>query len=589
MNNILASIKDWGWENWAVIVAYLIFTTVMGELLKGKQSTIKDLFLGGKRLPWWAVSGSIIATEISAVTFIIAPMIVFKIGGNFSYLQLAIGTILARFIIGYLIVPAYYKRDIFSPYQYMGMRLGPRVDRVTSLIFFAGAILGQGVRVYVTAIVLQTVLGIDLGLSIAIIGIFSILWTLIGGITTVIWTDVIQFVVFIIGAVAALFFAAKGVPDGLAGIIEAGKEANKFEMWDFSFNLKTNYTLWTAIFGSTILTMASHGTDQMMAQRMFCCKDEGDARKAIVWSSTSQIITILMMVVGVSLFAYYQQNPMSPEHQALLTDDPKNIFPIFIRFVMPKYLSGLIIASVFAAAISSLDSTLAALSQSSITTFYKPYINSKGSEQHYMFASKCFIVFWGVALSVMAYYCDSIAGNFKNIIDMALGMTSYTYGALLGCLLLALLPFQRDDRGLIWAIPLSISFVVGMSWHNTTVNSLILIVLVCMVIAGFVYLPKKEWWKNIPLWVMIGIILVINNVHYLSVENVSFLDADKCMPLFNSKVAFEDLSPIKWAWPWNFPSGCLITIFFGWFLGRPKKRTAEFEYEYDEDGVLAKN
>ncbi len=617
LEKLIHEINIWGWQNWAVVIFYLALTTVVGELLKGKQATIRDLFLGGRKLPWWAVSASIIATELSAVTFLIVPVLVFKPGGNFKYLQLAIGTIIARFIIGYLFVPAYYKKEIYSPYQYMGMRLGPRVDRLTSIIFFVGAILAQGVRVYVTAMVLNVVLHINYTVSIILIAIFSITWTIMGGITTVIWTDFVQFFIFAIGGVVALIFAAKGIDGGFTSIFSEAAADGKFTLLDFSISPKKAYTIWCGIFGTTFLTLASHGTDQMIAQRMFCCKNEKEARKAIIWSCASQIMTILMLFVGAALYVFFKHHPLTGDWLNIYQKDPKTIFPIFIVKYLPMGISGLLIAGVFAAAISSLDSTLAAMAQTTISAFYKPFIKPQASHKHYVNVSRFFIIFWGIALSLMAFACIRLEKHFPDLVQLALAMTSYTYGALLGCLFLALFPIDVDDRGLIWAVPLSILFVLGMSWHNMVMNSIIFIALIIEVILGFIHLRGKEFWKNISIWIIVVIIFLINN-HYTIHESIlqngkeiagKLLSGGIYIPIISdlldlitngksSLVSFIDLENLKssgkiyeffeWAWPWNFPAGCAITFFLGWFLGRKKTRNKEFEYEYDENGILKK-
>ena len=206
-----------GWIDWGVVGAYFVVTTLIGGALAGKQATLRDFFLGGRRLPWYAVSGSIIATEISALTFISVPFVVFAPGGNFTYLQLGVfGSVLARIIVGYLVIPAYYQREIYSPYDYMGHQLGSAVRSMATVLFTLGGMLGQSARVYLTAVVLRVVLHQELGAlaqatgvseltwAVLAIGAVSIGWTLMGGISTVIWTDVILFLVFLTGAGVAL-------------------------------------------------------------------------------------------------------------------------------------------------------------------------------------------------------------------------------------------------------------------------------------------------------------------------------------------------------------------------------------------------
>ena len=547
---------DWSIINWIVIAAYLVGTTIIGERLKGQQATIKDFFLGGHRLHWMAVCGSIIATEVSAVTFIIVPMIVFAPKGNFTYLQLAIGTILARFIIGIFFVPEFYRKEIYSPYQYMGNKLGPRVNYLTSLIFFIGAILGQSIRVYVTALVIKVVLGTSIPVSIAIIGMFSILWTFIGGITTVIWTDVVQFIVFLFGAAIALYYISQGVDGGIWQVFSQSAQAGKFEILNLSFSPTEAYTLWCGLFATVFLTLASHGTDQMMAQRMFCCKNARDASKAIIWSSVSQIVTILMLVVGAGLFVYYQAHPVTGKWAGIMANDAKYVFPIFIYTVLPVGISGLLIAAILAAAISSLDSTLAALSQTFISSFYKPFIRREASEKHYMVASKIMIVLWGVVLCLMALAAEYLEKFFPDLVQLALAMTSYTYGALLGTFLLALLPLNRDDRGLIWAIPYSVLITFSLSWHQVVPRYFVMVALACILVYSFYYLPRSE--------------RAASNSFLTMAFKLALILVGAALILFVGNYQPDGKSFIKLAWPWNFPIGAVITLLYGYCLGRPK-------------------
>jgi len=398
------------WD-WGVIVVYLAFTTVLGGLLAGKQASMKDFFLGGRRLPWPAVCGSIIATELSAATFLIAPAIVFAQGGDMTYIQLAFGTILARFVIGYFFVPVYYKREIYSPYEYMGHQLGTRVKYITSGLFMIGGILAQGARVYIAAKALQVITGTDTATSIIIIGAVSIGWTIMGGITTVIWTDAIQCLLFTLGAIAAVVFAATTLDGGISTIISEALAAGKFRTINLSMNPKEAYTLWCGLIGFGVLTLASHGTDQLNVQRMFTCRSAGDARKAIIFSGFSQVLTYLLLFVGAAVYVYYQHFPLSGAEQVVVDDDSMKIFAIYIVDVMPPALSGLLMAAIFATAISTLDSLLAALSQSTISLLYKPYLKPEASDRHYVRASRVIVVIWGVLLTAFAISCDTIAST----------------------------------------------------------------------------------------------------------------------------------------------------------------------------------
>ncbi|UCD27764.1 MAG: hypothetical protein JSV03_11745 [Planctomycetota bacterium] len=490
------------WVDWAVVFGYLIFTTLLGGALAGKQATIRDFFLGGRKLPWYAVSGSIIATEISAVTFVGVPAIVFGAGGNFTYLQLGLfGSILARIIIGYIFVPAYYRREIYSPYDYMANELGNRVRTVTTCLFTLGSMLAQGARVYLTALITDLIIGQPLfgtlaeytgtdtmTWSIFLIGFVAVVWTLMGGITTVIWTDVILFLVFFFGAFTALGFVIARLPgdmwESIRYMFAVGYEAKdggiwgKFTFFDWDISPTKQFTMWTAAIASTWAGLGSYGTDQLMTQRMFCCKGSRQARIAIISSSAGQIITTTMLFVGVGLYAFYCTWPLTGETAELVNRKIDRIFPIFIIQELPWGITGLLIAAIFAAAISSLDSILAALSQTTMTAFYLPWRNRYRSRHHdnavnpdledkkVVFISRIFVVFWALVLCFMAHVADAASGKFPEILNLALSMAGYTVGALLAGFMLAFFRLNIDDRGFVWSAPLSVFVVFAIVWHD---------------------------------------------------------------------------------------------------------------------------
>jgi Na+/proline symporter len=210
------------WD-WAIVGAYILGTTLVGHHLKGKQHTTRDFFLGGRNLPWYAVSASTIATTISAITFIGVPALVYATDGNFVYLQLALGGVIARILVARFLVPLYYEKEFYRPYEYMTDRLGPVVGRITAGLFFLGGILGQGVRVYATALVLELITGWSLIESIVLIATFAVLWTWMGGIAAVIWTDFVQFFILIAGGIAALVFVTDALPEQWTTLLEVGQ------------------------------------------------------------------------------------------------------------------------------------------------------------------------------------------------------------------------------------------------------------------------------------------------------------------------------------------------------------------------------
>ncbi len=537
------------WD-WLVIAGYLVLTTVLGGLLAGRQASMKDFFLGGRKLPWPAVCGSIIATELSAATFLIAPALVFSRGGDMTYIQLALGTILARIVIGYFFIPVYYEREIYSPYEYMGNQLGPRVRNLTTGLFMIGGILAQGARVYIAAKALQVITGTDTTTSIIIIGAVSIGWTIMGGITTVIWTDAIQFVLFTVGAVAALAFASATVDGGPAALVSEAYHAGKLKAINLNFNAREAYTLWCGLIGFSFLTLASHGTDQLMVQRMFTCKSRDHARKAVIWSGLSQVLTYLLLFVGAAVFIYYQHIPLTGPEQVVIDDDSMKVFAVYIVDVMPPVLSGLLMAAIFATAISTLDSLLAALSQSTISVLYKPWLKPQASERHYVRASRVIVVIWGVLLTAFAIYCDVLARSYADLIQFALAMAAYTYGALLGTFLLAFLPTRRDDLGLMWGVPLSMLTVFALNWHQTVPQWIVLIAGVVLLVQAFRHLRQQP--AKI-LYVGLTVILVM----MVSMAVIG-------------RTPDGQPAHVTLAWPWHFPIGTAVTFCLGILVGNRK-------------------
>ena len=502
------------WIDWVVLFAYLALTTWIGHRLRGSQATMKDFFLAGRSLPWPAVTGSIVATEISAITFVGVPGMVFAAGGDFTYLQWGIGSIMARFIVGIWFVKVFYERGIFSPYDYMQSRLGAGARTLTTWLFFLGSILGQSVRLLVTALILWTVTGLPFEWCIAVIGVFAIIWTLMGGMTTVIWTDVIQFFVFIGGGLTALGVMIYQIDGGFAEILRSAGDAGKLRLLDLSTNPDVQFTLWVGLLAMPFQNLAAFGTDQLNAQRMFCCRSASDASKAIIASSISLLVTVLMLLVGAALFVYYIQHPPSALEAAQFAKDPDSVFPVWITTVLPPGLTGLILAGAFAAAISSLDSALAALSQTTLSLVHAKNGIENTDQQKLVRQSRVCVVLWGLALIAVAIGLQAVRGEI-NLLSLAFGMVTYTYGPMLGAFLLALSPIRRDIRGVLIGSALSILLV---------------------------------------LWVRPDLYNILAAFQVLTPEQAAAL-----RPKFN--------------FAWLYPITCLITLACGILLGR--KRSAE--------------
>ncbi len=639
-DTLLASLSSqFSWIDWTVVIGYLALTSYLGTRLAGRQASMRDFFLGGRKLPWYAVSGSIVATEISALTFVSVPWVVFNTGieGNLKYLQLGlIGSFLARVIVGYVLVPAYYKREIYSPYDYMGNQLGGGTRSMTTILFSLGGILGQSARVYLTAEVVNVVLrdqlgwltanvGLnDLAWSLIFIGVVSVTWTLIGGITTVIWTDVILFLVFLLGAFVALATVATSLNGGVTEMIRIGWDAKesgpwgKFTFFDFSLSPLRQYTIWTAAIASTWGGLGAYGTDQLLAQRMFCCANQKSARWAIIASTIGQLVTLSVMLVGIGLYAYYKQplpadapaeiltQPAHPDFPSLhgeayelFRQSGDRIFPIFILERIPPGVKGLIIAAIFAAAISSLMGILTALSQVVMSAFYNPlrerYLRSKGlavslsvnieglSEQHEptaedrrsVLVGRLLVLFWGVVLCFMAYLAADVREHYKSILDLGLAMVGYTGGALLAGFALSFLPLNIDSRGYMYSGPLSVFAVFAAVWHQPWTAY------VCWTGAVIIFLvwiwhliseaasaceveDDRERWRRVTTLVVRDwpqtLILVAGLALMLWLNAYGYWPgplAEDGQPTFRTI-----------AWPWYSPLGSSIAFIWGYLLAR---------------------
>ena len=454
--------------DWGVVAFYMILTTWLGHKLSGKQSSIKDFFLGGRTLPWWSVSGSMIATEISALTFIGVPGIVYAMEGNWTYLQWGLGSLVARFAVAYWLVPLFYEKEIYSPYDFMGNRLGEGARRLVTVLFSLGSVLGQSVRVLVTAIILQVVTGLDAPICILAIGSIAVLWTFMGGMQTVIWTDVIQFGLFIFGGLLALFLLVNDL--GWGQIVELnqievdGKPADKLQWLDFTTPFQDpslRYTMWVALIAMPFQNFTAFGVDQLNTQRMFCCGSVKEARKAMCWSGISLFITLLMLAVGAGLFAWYQvYEPTGAIAESF--EKSNNVFPTWITMEVPVGLSGLILAGAFAAAISSLDSILAALSQTSLSIIFgREKLEEEGKGVEMVRISRIAVCIWGIILTLagLVLWVVYEKNPDSDLIGLAFGMVAYTYGPLLGVLLAAIIPFRSHIIGLLVGTTLSVLLV----------------------------------------------------------------------------------------------------------------------------------
>ena len=423
------------WLDFGVIVAYLVGITWFGARFRGSQNSLKDYFLGGRRAPWWAISLSIVSAETSTLTVIGTPSLSFT--GNFGFLQLVFGYLLARIVIATLFLPAYFRGEMFTAYELMRIRFGTRIRRLTAGTFLILRALAEGVRVFAISIVISVVLGTGEMASIAAILLLTLLYTYEGGMTAVIWTDVVQMTLYVIGAVASLYLVLQEIPGGWGHVVATAAPLGKLQVFDFRIGplpefFTRTYSFWAGIIGGCFLTTASHGTEQLLVQRLLAAKDERQSRAALLSSWVVIFVQFaLFLIVGVCLFTLYKDNGWTPP---AVTD---SIYPRYIWERLPAGLSGLLIAAILAAAMSNLSAALNSLASTTVMDFLRPLGggSQSGDESVWLKRARLATVAWGVILAGVAL----LARNWGGVLQAGLSIASIIYGSLLGVFLLGLL------------------------------------------------------------------------------------------------------------------------------------------------------
>ncbi|RPJ81383.1 MAG: hypothetical protein EHM13_10515, partial [Acidobacteria bacterium] len=382
--------------DYIVLAVYLVGVTVFGTLFRRTQRTTKDYFLGTRNTHWFVISLSIVATETSSLTLIGVPAIAYtvyarpELGGSLTYLQVVLGYIVARVIIAFLFIPAYFQGEMLTAYELLRRRFGTRAKHFAASLFVVTRAFADGVRVFAASLVAAAVIGSSIPnfpdlwfWSVVIVGALTLVYTFEGGVAAVIWTDLIQLVVYIGGSLLAAWKLLELVPGGWATVAAHAAEADKFQVFSFSWDLSLPFTFWAGLIGGTFLTMASHGTDQLMVQRLLTCKNKRDSQKALIASGFIVFFQFLLfLLVGVMLYAYYQHAP-APN---LTTND--EVFPAFIVAHLPNGLAGLMIAAVFAAAMSTMSGSLNSLASTTVFDFYKPLVRRPIADARLMTISR---------------------------------------------------------------------------------------------------------------------------------------------------------------------------------------------------------
>ncbi len=423
--------------DWFVVTLYLLGVVAFGTWIGRGQKSTRDYFLGSRNIPWWGVGMAIVATETSALTFIGVPAMAFA--GNLAFIQIIIGYVLARIVLAVVMVPHYFRGEVYSPYELFANAFGAPARRMAAGLFLLAGTLAAGVRVYVTCIPVQLIFGLReeqiLWAILLFVGL-SLIYTYLGGVKAVIWTDAVQFGLFVLGGAFTLFWVPHLLEGGWREAWHAAAAGGKLEWFNGRFSWSAPFNIWMGVVGATFQVLSSHGADQLIVQRVLTCGGVREGRKALLLSAVIIFPLMLMFLgVGVMLWVYYQAHPGFPipvpeARPGFPKDD--YVFPIFIITALPPVLRGLLIVAILSAAMSSVSAALAALASVSTMDFVKPLLRRERDAQWFLRFSRGSTLFWAAWLVVVALLTRQVT----SVLNAAFALNGLTSGALLGGLML---------------------------------------------------------------------------------------------------------------------------------------------------------
>ncbi len=444
------------WFDYLILAAYLVAITAFGSYFARFQKTTRDYFLTDRSIPWWAVCFTIVATETSTLTFIGVPAASFA--GDMRFLQLVLGYIVGRLLVAVLFVPAYFAGDLVTSYELLQRRFGTRVKTLAAGLFLVTRSLADGIRLFATALVIAIVTGVPDTWAILILGSAMVIYTVRGGVSAVIWTDVVQMFVYAAGAALVFVSLLEAIPGGWAEVVRVGEAADKFRVFDPSFDPAAVYTLWTGLIGGVALTLATHGTDQFLVQRFLAARSARQAAAGVILSGVLVCAQmVLFLVIGVMLFVYYQHVP-PPRVWAR----PDEVLPTFVVSSLSHGSAGFIVAAIVAAALSP---SLNAMAATTVNDFYRPRMGSRADERNLLKASRVATFGWGVVQIGVAL---AARGMDRSVLDAGLAVLSFASGSVLGVFLLGTLVPSIDERS-AFAGMLTGLVVMVFVWAGTSV------------------------------------------------------------------------------------------------------------------------
>lgn len=458
----------------AICLVYLIAMVVMGLWIGRDQRDLSGYLLGGRDLPWWAILGSIVATETSTATFLSVPGLAFAANGDMRFLQLTFGYIIGRCIVAVVLVPLYFRGEMYTAYEVLEQRFGGGVKRASSLLFLVTRNLGDGLRLFLAGLALEKVLGLELNACIIVIGIATILYTYFGGMKAVIWSDCLQLVIYMTGGVVALILLVGNFPDGWRELWAFGEQTGRFRWFDSGFNSQPitvftdPFNIWAGLLGGAMLTLGTHGTDQMFVQRYLSSRNRRDASMAVVASGLVVFLQFcLFLLLGVALACFYDHiQPQSFDHN-------DEVFAAFIVDYLPVGLVGLTLAAVFAAAMSTLSSSLNSSAAAAVSDFYQPWLTRQGGEvssKHLVNVSRGFTAMFGLIQIIVGIAASQLS---RSVVNDALAIAGFTAGILLGVFGLGILTRRANQRGVLMGFVAGIAFLtwikfgtpIAWPWH----------------------------------------------------------------------------------------------------------------------------
>jgi len=444
-----------------VLAAYLVGVVLFGVWVGRGQKDVADYMVGNRDIPWWGLLFSIVATETSTVTFLSIPG--FAFARDMTWLQLALGFVLGRLVVVALLLPHYFKGRFFTAYEVLDHRFGGPTKRAASLLFLVTRSLADGLRLFLTAIVLQEVARIPLNWAIVIIGATTIVYTFLGGMKAVVWTDVAQFVIYIAGAAVAFGILVSDIPGGWRELVATGAAQGKFRVLDLGWNLTQPYVLAAGVLGGLFLTIGSHGADQLMVQRYLCARTEREAGRALALSGLVVFAQFaFFLLIGVGLFCYYRAFP-----PAQAFDHPDRVFARFIVERMPPGVLGLVLGAIFAAAMSTLSSSLNSSATAAVHDFYRPLLRPGASSGHLLNATRAFTIVFGLVQIAVG-----ISGQWlsESVVSNVLTIAGFTTGIILGVFFLGILTRRVGQKAALagmmlgLAVMTAVAFATPLAW-----------------------------------------------------------------------------------------------------------------------------